>query len=229
MRLQSVIGVITIMLLLLPAECLAASTTGAFRVDAGPFHVLMLEGKIGYVRLRTLNRRVESGIRRALSSLADAKPRGVVLDLRGNGGGSGNAVVAILECFFPQGTTLFKHSTGDYSTLVVTSQPPLFRRTQPVVVIEDERTNNEVHMLSAILQKQRGAPVVRETPTDGRSQESVYGQSGRMKQYIPVKSGGFIFTPDAQVGRTGTGNRDDSLGRAISYVREMTPWDEAKR
>ena len=226
MRRWSAILIVT--LLWSPVQSTAASAGGSFRVDAGPFHVLMLEGKIGYVRLRTLNKRVESGIRRALSTLADAKPRGIIFDLRSNGGGSGNAVAAIVECFVPEHTSLFKFNPGEYSTLVVSDDPPLFRASQPVVVIEDEKTNNEAKMLSAILQKQRGGAVVRETPTNARSQQTVYGTSGRMRQYIPIKSGGFIYTPDSQVSREHSRGRDDALGRAIDYVREKSPWDEAK-
>lgn len=66
----------------------------------------MLRDNIGYITLNTFSEKSYPEVRKATEELLRDGARGIVLDLRGNGGGLVESAVQILGIFLPKGTTV---------------------------------------------------------------------------------------------------------------------------
>lgn len=148
--------------------------------------------KLGYAHLATFSEGAHGPLRRAVRKLQAAGAQGLVLDLRGNGGGLLEEAVLTASIFLPrdetvvstdsrsQGHAVYK-TTGD-------SLPSL-----PIVVLIDRNTASAAEILTAALADDAGAKTV-----GTRS----YGK-GVFQQEIDLSNGGALkltvgeyFTPD---------------------------------
>lgn len=211
-------GLLTI--LALPCSAVAAPA----RVD--DLTGTVLTGKVAYVKIERLSGTVTAGARTMIDGLARLKPTGMIVDLRRNTGGDIAAVHAVLSSFLPQRTPYMKIST-EHLRLAVTSEPPVYRRSQPVVVLIDERTGNEAMIIAYVLQQIRKATVIREGQSYTASL-SEFPTRGRMRDYSPIKESSFHVIPDIRTvherRRLPTGDRDGTIVRALAQIKELAPW-----
>jgi carboxyl-terminal processing protease len=68
----------------------------------------MLENGIGYVKLNTFGDTTTRELRSALQEIMATKPRGLILDLRNNGGGYLQTAVEVASQFIPSGVVLIE-------------------------------------------------------------------------------------------------------------------------
>ena len=68
----------------------------------------MLEGGIGYIRLYTFGSQTTQDLQAALETLLAQQPRGLILDLRGNGGGLLNTALEVTSEFIPDGVIMIE-------------------------------------------------------------------------------------------------------------------------
>ena len=175
--------------------------------------------KFGYVRLATFSEGSHAAVRRAVEKVRREGAEGLLLDLRGNGGGLLEEAVLNSSIFLPQGkvvVTTKSRTQGDaVYDAVGDNLPP-----QPIVVLIDRNTASAAEILTAALADQAGAEVV-----GTRS----YGK-GVFQQEVDLSNGGALkltigeyFTPDG-VNLGGTGIHPDV------YVRDdpETKRDEAR-
>lgn len=192
---------------------------------AEPLPVTKLEHNVAYIRLSSFGPEVTDRIRPTFQQANAMKPRGIVLDLRNNRGGDANTVHAILEALLPKGTPYMRHVTATYRRIVPTTQASVIKRSTPIVVLRDARTVNEPDIVIYALQKLRGAGVVEFAPDRGALKRA-YKQHQRMNQYRPIKESVFFVTPDVRMFQSEGADQEDVIARAISLVREMSPWGE---
>jgi carboxyl-terminal processing protease len=83
----------------------ADARRATIHVPAVPF-VAMLDGGIGYLPLRRFNDGASRDVERALADLATRHARGLILDLRGNGGGGLDAAIRVSELFLERGQSV---------------------------------------------------------------------------------------------------------------------------
>lgn len=109
---------------------------------------------IGYINLSQYSEKSDEEVRQALNSLiAGDHITGLVLDLRGNGGGYLQSAVKILGMFLPKGTKVLwtKGFNGsddrDYTTTAKPIAPDL-----PLVVLTDEETASAAEITAGALQ-----------------------------------------------------------------------------
>ena len=123
------------------------------------------DSKYVYVEVQTFTQLLAFEALRALKDqLRNA--RGIVLDLRNNGGGDADAMAAIAAVFLGDGFALgrftdrgglsFELST--YSKLVMTADR--FETQLPLIVLVSDRTSSAAEILAAALQSQRRAKIV---------------------------------------------------------------------
>ena len=110
-------------------------------------------GNIGYIHLRQFTEGCAKEVRNAMIEMKEKGMKGLVLDLRGNGGGSESEAVDIVNLFVPKGKLIvsnrgkLKRSNIDYFTKV----EPL-DSVMPVVVLVGETTASASEITSGALQ-----------------------------------------------------------------------------
>lgn len=111
-------------------------------------------GKIGFVSLDTFSETAAQEMRKALESFkADPKLSGVVLDLRGNGGGLLNQAVEIVGMFVPRGTTVVEVRGRNPETVrqEKTTKSPVLPKV-PLVVLIDNGSASASEVVAGSLQ-----------------------------------------------------------------------------
>ncbi|MBQ6378340.1 MAG: S41 family peptidase [Prevotella sp.] len=111
------------------------------------------EGNIGYINLNSFTEGCAKDVRRALIDLKKQGATSLILDLRGNGGGSEQETVDILNLWLPKGITVvenrgkIKQASKEYKTHV----EPL-DTVMPLVVLVNGETASASEITSGALQ-----------------------------------------------------------------------------
>ena len=174
---------------------------GEIKVDPLPWYG-MLGDSIGYIRLSTFNEKSAEAVRNALLSLkANQGLRGIILDLRDNGGGLLESAVQIVGNFVDKGTEVVRTKFNDSTKVKIYKTPkkPIDTKT-PLAVLINEGTASSAEIVSGALQDLDRAVVIgqrsygkglvqhtRPLPYDGLFKVTVaryYIPSGRLIQAI---------------------------------------------
>lgn len=203
-----------------------AATTVSPRAT-GPLPTMTLENNIAYFKPVEFTKENIARMRPTFQQIAATKPRGIIIDLRNNRGGNIDSVHALLESVMPKGTPYMRFYTSNVKRLAVTAQSPLIKKSTPIVVLRDAGTINESDIIIYVLQKIRKAGVLEFTPGRAALQRK-YKQDIRMQNFRPIKEAVFFVTPDVRVIGDEGGDQANAIPRAISFVKELSPWDEKK-
>lgn len=111
---------------------------------------------IAYIRIFTFGDNTASEFDQALKTAAAKKPNGLVLDLRGNGGGSVLAALEVADQFLKSGKILIVHDQGEEAAIEADSEGT----DLPVTVLIDENTASASEMLAGALQRNGRAKLV---------------------------------------------------------------------
>jgi carboxyl-terminal processing protease len=182
--------------------------------------------KLGYAHLTSFSEGAHVALRRAVRKLQRQGAEGLVLDLRGNGGGLLEEAVSTASIFLPKGETVVSTDSRSEGHAVYKTAggnlPAL-----PIVVLIDRNTASAAEILTAALADDAGAKTV-----GTRS----YGK-GVFQQEIDLSNGGALkltvgeyFTPDG-TNLAGKGihpdvrapdlpgtSRDEGLERALGVL-----------
>jgi carboxyl-terminal processing protease len=175
--------------------------------------------QFGYVRLASFSEGSHAYMRRAVERVRRRGAEGLIIDLRGNGGGLLEEAVLNASIFLPKGTRVVStrsRTQGDavYDALG-DNLPP-----QPIVVLIDRNTASAAEILTAALAEKAGAEVV-----GTRS----YGK-GVFQQEVSLSNGGAL---KLTIGEYYTPNGENLAGKGIHpdvYVRDdpATKRDEGR-
>jgi carboxyl-terminal processing protease len=164
--------------------------------------------KLGYARLAIFSEGAHGFLRRAVRGLERRGAQGLVLDLRGNGGGLLEEAVLAAGIFLPQGETVVTTDSRSQGHAVYRTRGGSLRRL-PIVVLIDGDTASAAEILTAALADDAGAKVVGE-----RS----FGK-GVFQQEVGLSNGGALkltvgeyFTPNG-TNLAGNGIRPDVPAR----------------
>jgi carboxyl-terminal processing protease len=148
--------------------------------------------KLGYIRFLSFSEGAHAELREAVETVESEGAEGIVLDLRGNGGGLLEEAVLTASIFLPKGevvVTTESRTQGDAEYKTVGDNLPKV----PLVVLIDRNTASAAEILTAALADDVGAPVV-----GTRS----YGK-GVFQQEVDLSNGGALkltigeyFTPE---------------------------------
>lgn len=174
---------------------------GAIKVDPLPWYG-MLDDSIGYIRLTTFNEQSSDAVKDAVIALkAHSALKGIILDLRDNGGGLLESAVQIVGNFVDKGTEIVSTRYSD-STKVKTYRTPKkpLDTKMPIAVLINDGTASAAEIVSGSLQDLDRAVVIgrrsfgkglvqhtRPMPYDGIFKVTVaryYIPSGRLIQAI---------------------------------------------
>ncbi|MGB7587747.1 MAG: S41 family peptidase [Solirubrobacterales bacterium] len=173
---------------------------------------------LGYVRYGSFTEDSSGELRRAVRRVEKKGAQGIVLDLRGNGGGFLDEAVADAGIFLPEGEVVVSTNSRTQGHAVYKTHGDSLPSV-PLVVLIDRNTASAAEILTAALADDAGAKVV-----GTRS----YGK-GVFQQEVDLSNGGALkltigeyFTP-AGKNLAGTGIHPDVRARDLPG----TPQDEA--
>lgn len=168
-------------------------TTSRVRMAAGR--------KVGYVQLLSFTEGAHAALREAIERVDDRGAKGLVLDLRGNGGGLLQEAVLTSSIFLPEGKVIVStrsRTQGSEVYRAVGGNLP----SRPTVVLINRDTASAAEILAAALADQAGATLV-----GVRS----FGK-GVFQQVIDLSNGGAL---DLTIGEYFTPSGENLAGKGI--------------
>ena len=190
----------------------------------------MVDNQIGYIRLYTFGDSTGNDLRKALTSLMAQNPKGLVVDLRYNGGGYLKTAIDVASEFIPDGVILYEQY-GDGSRQTYKAEPGGLATSIPLVVLVNEGSASASEIVSGAIQDRgRGKLVGVTTYGKGSVQtvEQLVNNQGEVRVTIArwltpnerqINKKG--LTPDIVVNITDAdrqANRDPQLDAAVNLL-----------
>ena len=142
-----------------PAPIVLKLTRAIIHIPAVPYTIL-LDGKIGYLPLLQFNETAGEEFEHAVQSLTRQGARGIVIDLRGNGGGIVDQAIDISNLFLRDGAEIatVRARSGEVQRYAARGTP--LAPTLPLVVLTDGYTASASEIVAGALQDHDRALVV---------------------------------------------------------------------
>jgi carboxyl-terminal processing protease len=191
------------------------------RIPAVPY-ATMLESGMGYIPLLQFNETAAQEVSASARRLVAEGARGLVLDLRGNGGGLVSDAVEIAGLFLPRNALIAEQRERGQSTQRYVSRSSPLVPTLPLVVLVDGGSASASEIVAGALQDHDRAVVIG-SPTFGKGLvQSVYRLDGG---YVLKMTTGKWYTP---AGRTIHLERPVVAGRLVRERADTLPPDTAR-
>ncbi len=174
----------------------------------------MLEDNIAYIQLSNYGDKTTQQLREALKSLQKQNPKGLILDLRGNGGGYLNTAIQVVSEFIADGVVMFEQY-GDGETFTYQAIPGGLATKIPLVVLVDGGTASAAEITAGAIQDHNRGPLVGDI---------TYGK-GSVQSWIALKNdaGGVRVTIARWL--TPNGRQISEIGLEPEYIVEITAED----
>lgn len=137
----------------------------------------MLEGDIAYVQITTFGDKTTPELRAALKELMAQNPKGLILDLRNNGGGYLQTSVEVASEFISKGVILYEQY-GDGRRITYEAQPGGLATDIPLVVLVNEGTASASEIVAGAIQDYERGKLVGVT---------TYGK-GSVQNWVPLSN-----------------------------------------
>ena len=148
-------------------------TRAVIRIPAVPYAV-MLDKREGYIPLLQFNETAAAETQQAVRDLQAQGARGIILDLRGNGGGIVDEAIAISNMFLQPGLEIASVRGRDGPAQRYVSEGPPIAPTVPVIVLIDGYTASASEIVAGALQDHDRALVVGTTSFGKGLVQSLY-------------------------------------------------------
>ena len=160
------------------AEAIPVTFTRAnVRIPAVPY-AIMLDGKIGYVPLQQFNETATEELESSIQRLSSEGAKGLVIDLRGNGGGYLEQSATVANLFLKKGMEVssVRGRAGYQETLYATDNPTA--PEIPLIVLTDGRTASASEIVAGALQDHDRAVIIGTTSFGKGLVQTVYPLDG---------------------------------------------------
>jgi carboxyl-terminal processing protease len=183
----------------------------------------MVDARVGYIPLQTFNENAAGEVRDAIEQLRRSGARGLVLDLRDNGGGIVEQSLAVTGLFLRQGQEIVRvRGRGARDEVAVTEEPPV-EPTLPLVVLTDESSASASEIVAGALQDHDRALVVGQTTFGKGLVQSVFPLDGGYALKLTTAK---WYTPS---GRSIQKDRKIVDGRLVAEAFDSTETEAAKK
>ena len=176
----------------------------------------MVNDKVGYIALSNFDLNVSKDFTSKLQELKDKGMKGLIIDLRNNGGGYLNEAVNIASQFIPKGDTI-TYTIDKYNKKAVMQSVGGIEEKMPVVILTNGNTASASEVVTGALKDYNIAQSVGTT---------TFGKGIVQLPYeLPNKDGGLKVTVSKYY--TPNGNNIHKIGIAPDYEVKLTE-DQAK-
>lgn len=121
----------------------------------------MLEGNIAYVRLYIFSDNIGEELKKELETLLAQKPKGLILDLRDNGGGYLDSAVEVASEFIGEGVVVYEQY-GDGTRRALNAKPGGLATDIPMVVLVNHGSASASEIVAGAIQDTKRGPLVGE-------------------------------------------------------------------
>lgn len=163
--------------------------------QAVPF-VAILDGKVGYVPLRRFSDHSAADMAEAVSRLAAAGAERLVIDLRGNPGGSLSQAVALSSLFLRPGELVVRVQYRRDADTLRAAQGPVIPANIPVAVLVDSNSASASEIVAGALQDHDRALLVGTVSYGKGLVQGVYQLDGG---WVLRMTTGHWFTPSGRL------------------------------
>lgn len=111
----------------------------------------MLDNNVAYVQLSTFGDTTSDDLKKALKELMAQNPKGLILDLRNNGGGYLNTAVEVVSQFIPKGVVMYEEY-GDSTRDQLNALPGGLATEIPLVVLVNKGTASASEITAGAIQ-----------------------------------------------------------------------------
>lgn len=194
----------------------------------------MLEGKMGYILVTSFNKETVKQYEKAIDDLEKKGQKGLIVDLRNNGGGSLTAVIDMLNRMLPKGDLITEKNKVKGDKLYTSTDEQHFDK--PVIVLINEASASSSEVFAGCMQD-RGAATLVGVKSFGKGiVQTIFSLEKSCGGGIKLTTGEYLLpskrcihgkglTPDVEVKYTGTskklGEKDDNqLQKAVEVMKE---------
>ena len=191
----------------------------------------MLADDIGYLRLTHFNQQTDVEAERSVREMIDNGARGLIMDLRNNGGGLLSVCINIASMFLDGGLVVETRGRIEKSNEEYNADPSRFLTDMPMVVLINEGSASASEIVAGALSDRKRATTVGKKSFGKGSVQTLFNLTDGSGIYVTIAR---YFTPSGrlidQVGLTphieveGQFERDQvqdaQLQRAISELRK---------
>lgn len=193
----------------------------------------MLENNIGYIKLNTFGDTTSREMREALEEVMSNNPRGLILDLRNNGGGYLQTAVDIASQFIPEGVVLIERY-GDGKEDVYEARRGGLATEVPLVVLVNEGSASASEIVAGAIQDYERGKLVGKT-TFGKGSVQIWNPLSDNQGAVRVTIAKWLtplertihevgLAPDFEVELTEDdflAERDPQLDKAIEVLEQI--------
>ena len=191
------------------AQPISAQVTTAL-TKVAPLTTKTLPGGTAYIKISAFTNRTGAAFKEALSSLP--KQSGLVLDLRGNPGGSRSSIREVASLLTPGGSLLLEVN-GRGKRAAIASTAPRNQAARPVVVLVDRGTASYAEALAVALRDKGVATLVG---------KRTFGDALVRKMYALPDGSGYTLTTGKLLGPTGADWHLVGLAPGVALADTMT-------
>ncbi len=194
----------------------------------------MLKGKMGYVCISRFDKETVKQFKDAISRLEKEDEKGLIIDLRNNGGGSLTATIEMLDYMLPKGELITEKNRVKGDKLYTSTDEQHFDK--PVVILINEASASASEVFAGCMQDRKAA-VLLGTKSFGKGiVQTVFSLESSCGGGIKLTTGEYLLpskrciqgkglTPDVQVKSAGDseqlgGKKDIQLQKAQEVLEE---------
>lgn len=193
----------------------------------------MFENGIGYIKLNTFGDTTSDELRNALEEIMANKPRGLVLDMRNNGGGYLQTAVEVASQFIPEGVVLIERY-GDGREDTYDARSGGLATDIPLVVLVNQGTASASEIVAGAIQDYERGKLVGMT-TFGKGSVQIWNPLSDNQGAVRVTIAKWLtplertihevgLAPDFEVDLTEEdfeAERDPQLDKAIEVLEQL--------
>jgi carboxyl-terminal processing protease len=192
-----------------------------------------LESDIGYIRISTFDNETTAQFEQAIQVLEKKGQKGMIVDVRNNGGGSLSAVIDMLDDLLPKGELITERSRNKGDKTYESTDEKHFDK--PMVVLINESSASASEVFAGTLQDRGAASLVGVKSFGKGIVQTIYSLQDSCGGGIKLTTGEYLLpsgrsihekglTPDVETEYTGStgeigGSDDNQIQKAVEVLK----------